>query len=128
VAAVERPCGLITLDGNVEAGNRNAPFIEAKAVDKKRTRGQMRLPEVAARLRVLATDLNCDELNDLADEIARRPSGQRAPRTSARMTAELRNRILEMKEGDPDLSHAEIGRRLNLNPGRVSKTIRGKRS
>ena len=86
MAAVERPCGLITLDGNVEAGNRNALFIEAKAVDKKRTRGQMRLPEVAARLRVLAIDLNCDELNDLADEIARRPSGQRAPRTSARMT------------------------------------------
>ena len=88
----------------------------------------MRLPEIAARLRVLATDLNCDELNDLADEIARRPSGQRAPRSSAPMTDELRARIIEMKEADPDLSHADIGRRLNLNPGRVSETLRGKRS
>jgi hypothetical protein len=32
-----------------------------------------------------------------------------------------------MKEADPDLSHAEIGRRLNLNPGRVSETLSGKR-
>jgi hypothetical protein len=88
----------------------------------------MRLPEVAARLRVLATDLNCDELNDLADEIARRPSGQRAPRSSAPMTEELKIQIIEMKEADPDLSHAEIGRRLNINPGRVSETLRGKRS
>jgi hypothetical protein len=44
------------------------------------------------------------------------------------MTDELRARIIEMKEADPDLSHADIGRRLNLNPGRVSETLRGKRS
>ena len=49
----------------------------------------MRLPEVAARLRELAIEFGCDELSDLADEIARR---------------------------------------LNLNPGRVSETLRGKRS
>jgi hypothetical protein len=35
----------------------------------------MRLPEVAARLRELAIDLGCNELGDLADEIARRPVG-----------------------------------------------------
>jgi hypothetical protein len=40
------------------------------------------------------------------------------------MTAELRVRIIEMKEADPHLSHAEIGRRLNLNPGRVSETLK----
>ena len=39
----------------------------------------MRLPEVVTRLRELAVDLGCDELNELADEFARRPSGQRAP-------------------------------------------------
>lgn len=87
----------------------------------------MRLPEVASRLRELAHELNCDELNDLADEIARRPSGQRAPVTSAPMTDELRGQIRAMKAADPDLSHAEIGRRLNINPGRVSETLKGKR-
>lgn len=50
----------------------------------------MRLPEVATRLRELAQELNCDELSDLADEIARRPSGQRAPIASATMTDELK--------------------------------------
>ena len=88
----------------------------------------MRLPEVAARLRILAIELDCDELNDLADEIGRRPSGQRAPTTSTPMTDALKEQIKAMKDADPSLSHAEIGRRLNLNPGRVSETLRGKRS
>jgi len=88
----------------------------------------VRLPEVADRLRELARELGCDELNELADEIARRPGGQRAPVTSAPMTDALRDEIRAMKAADPDLSHAEIGRRLNVNPGRVSETLRGKRS
>jgi len=33
-----------------------------------------------------------------------------------------------MKAAEPHLSHHEIARRLNLNPGRVSETLRGKRS
>jgi hypothetical protein len=88
----------------------------------------MRLPEVATRLRELAIELTCDELNDLADEIGRRPSGEGAPRSSAPMTDALRDQIRAMKEADPNLSHVEIGRRLNLNPGRVSERLRGKRS
>lgn len=88
----------------------------------------MKLPEVADRLRELAERLNCDELNDLADEIARRPSGPRAPVTSTAMTEELCEEIRAMKRDNPSLSHAEIGRRLNVNPGRVSETLRGKRS
>jgi len=88
----------------------------------------MRLPQVESRLRVLARALPCDELNDLADEIRRRPSTERAPTTSAPMTDKLRDRIRKMKAADPDLSYAEIGRRLNINPGRVSETLRGKRT
>jgi hypothetical protein len=44
------------------------------------------------------------------------------------MTDELRREIMAMKEANSDLSHAEIGRRLNVNPGRVSETLKGKRS
>jgi hypothetical protein len=33
-----------------------------------------------------------------------------------------------MKAAEPQLSQAEIGRRLNLNPGRVSEALRGKRA
>jgi hypothetical protein len=88
----------------------------------------MRLPEVASQLRVLATNLPCDELNGLADEIGRRPPAQRAPITSVPMTDKIRTQIKKMKAADPDLSYAEIGRRLNINPGRVSETLRGKRT
>jgi hypothetical protein len=88
----------------------------------------MRLPEVVARLRVLAVELNCDELNQLAEEISRRPSGQGAARTSAPITDELREQIKAMKAAEPGLSQAEIGKRLNVNPGRVSETLKGKRA
>jgi hypothetical protein len=95
-----------------------------KAIGEK----TMRLPEVATRLRELARDLGYEELNELADEIARRPAGQRAPITSAPMSDELRREIREMKEANPALSHAEIGRQLNVNPARVSETLKGKRA
>src|SRR4051812_5802518 len=71
--------------------------------------GTMRLPEVANRLRELAAELRCDELSGLAEEIARRPSGQRAPKTSTPMTDSLRDEIRAMKEAEPNLSLAEIG-------------------
>jgi hypothetical protein len=88
----------------------------------------MRLPEVASRLRELATDLGCDELNGLADEMGRRSPRQRAPTSSAQMTDALREQIRAIKAAEPELSQAEIGRRLNLNPGRVSEALRGKRA
>jgi len=88
----------------------------------------MRLPEVADRLRELAIQLNCDELNLLAAEIGRRSSGQRAAATSVPMTDSLKEQIRAMKEAEPGLSQAEIGKRLNINPGRVSETLRGKRT
>lgn len=44
------------------------------------------------------------------------------------MTEELREQIRAIKARNPTLSHAEIGRQLNINPGRVSETLRGKRS
>ena len=87
----------------------------------------MRLPEVAARLHVLAIELHCAELDLLANEIGRRPSGQRAAKTSAPMTEAVRDEIRAIKAAEPDLSQAEIGKRLNINPGRVSEVLRGKR-
>jgi len=88
----------------------------------------MRLPEVASRLRELAIQLGCDELDELADEIGRRSPRQRAPISSAPMTDALRAQIRAMKAAERDLSQAEIGRRFNLNPGRVSEALRGKRA
>jgi hypothetical protein len=88
----------------------------------------MRRPEVATRLREWAVELKCNELSGLDDEISRRPSGERAARTSVPITDSLRERIRAMKEAEPYLSQAEIGKRLNVNPGRVSETLKGKRT
>lgn len=65
--------------------------------------GEMKLPEVAARLRELAKELNCGELSILAAEIARRPAGSKAPRSSASMNDSLRQQIREMKDAEPHL-------------------------
>jgi hypothetical protein len=89
---------------------------------------EMRLPDVARRLRELALELKCEELSDLADEIGRRSSAQRAAATSVPMTDSLKAQIRAMKAAEPQLSQAEIGKRLNINPGRVSETLRGKRT
>jgi hypothetical protein len=88
----------------------------------------MRLPEIAERLRALAVDLNCEELNQLANEIGRRPSGTRAPPTSATMTDQLREEIRAFAAANPGMSQAEIGAYFNVNPGRVSETLKGKRT
>jgi len=43
------------------------------------------------------------------------------------MTDKLRAKIRAIKEAEPDLPQAEIARRFDVNPGRVSEALRGKR-
>jgi hypothetical protein len=87
----------------------------------------MRLPEIAARLRQLAVELPCEELNALATEIGRRQLGPRAPSTSNRINDEIRERIRSIHKENPSLTQAEIAMQVGVNPGRVSETLRGKR-
>jgi len=84
----------------------------------------MKLPEVAARLRELAVELNHDELNRLADEIRRRRGGPPAPDVSQSMTDEIREQIKSLKAANPHLSHAEIGRRLNITSSPEASGLR----
>lgn len=87
----------------------------------------MRLPQVAKRLTELSEELDCPELANLASEIGRRPSGGRAPATSQSMTPALAKKIKQIKAANPDLSQAKIANMLNINPGRVSEALKGKR-
>lgn len=87
----------------------------------------MRIPEIQNRLNELAEEHDLPELADLARALCRRPADKIAPATSTRMTSELREMIKELKENSPSISQAEIARRLFINPGRVSETLRGKR-
>jgi hypothetical protein len=88
----------------------------------------MRLPEIADRLRELALDHGLPELDELAGEIRRRPVRNRAPVSSNRMTPTLRAAIRAMKSANPTMAQVAIARHFNVNPGRVSEAIRGKRT
>lgn len=85
----------------------------------------MRLPEIATRLRYLARELNCPELNRLAAEIKRRSPVSRAPASSVPASPELRDRIRAFKADNPHMSQAEIGARFGVNSGRVSEALAG---
>jgi hypothetical protein len=95
----------------------------------------MKVPEVATRMRKISEQIQGDfpqaaaELLELADELRRRsPAGPRAPATSTPMTPELAEEIREFANDNPGMSHQEIGVVFNVNHGRVSEAIRGKRT
>jgi predicted XRE-type DNA-binding protein len=92
----------------------------------------MKLPDVAKRMREIAEQIQdsnpdeADELIELAAEIKRR-SGTRAPANSTKMTPELYEEIKEFAEANPGMSQQEIAVVFNVNHGRVSEAISGKR-
>lgn len=90
-------------------------------------RNLVRIPEVQARLIELAEEYGLAELTTLAKHLGRRAAGHIAPATSSRMTEDLRGKIRELAALRPGISQVEIARRLHINPGRVSETLRGKR-
>lgn len=87
----------------------------------------MRLPDVVARMRELADAHDIGELHRLADEVGRRRPERRAPVRSQRMSPTLADEIRRFAAANPGLSQAEIGRHFNVNPGRVSECVWGKR-
>jgi hypothetical protein len=94
----------------------------------------MKIPEVAKRMREIAELIQgahpgeSGELFELADELKRRFSGPRAPASSTMMTPELSDEIKEYAEANPSMSHQDIAVVFNVNHGRVSEAIKGKRT
>ena len=84
----------------------------------------MKLPQIRQRLYELALELREPELNDLADQMARRKS-VRAPRHSMPMSVDMRAKIKALHKAEPDLPLNRIAAALDINPGRVSETLRG---
>jgi hypothetical protein len=94
----------------------------------------MKIPEVANRIREISLEIaeafpsHANELVLLADELRRRsPSLPRAAATSTPMTPELADEIREFAEANPGTSHQDIAVVFNVNHGRVSEVISGKR-
>jgi hypothetical protein len=72
--------------------------------------------------------LEAFELAQLADELRRRsPTAPRAPATSTPMTSELADEIREFAEANPGTSHQDIAVVFNVNHGRISEVLSGKR-
>jgi hypothetical protein len=97
--------------------------------------GTMKIPEVANRIREIAKQIQgvCPteavELLELVDELRRRPSAApRARATSTPMTDELAQDIRDYAEDHPGMSHQDIAVEFNVNHGRVSEALSGKRA
>ena len=86
------------------------------------------IPYVRDRLRELAHELAAPELETLARDLERRPPVRRAPASSEPMTPELADAIRADVAANPDATMAEIGARHNVNQGRVSEVLAGKRT
>ncbi|WP_345820463.1 hypothetical protein ABC766_00205 [Methylobacterium fujisawaense] len=88
----------------------------------------MRIPEIADRLREVAAEQGLPELAGLADELRRRPAGPKPPTVSQPMSEDLAEAIRSLKAANPRLTQVEIARRCQVNQGRVSEVLKGKRA
>ena len=87
----------------------------------------MRLPQVAAEMRELAALHGINRLSELADQIARRRPVKIAKAVSAKCTPQMRADICQCARDFPNWSQRRIAELFNVNPGRVSESLRGKR-
>jgi hypothetical protein len=93
----------------------------------------MKVPEVMKRLKEISNKIKlsrpkeADELIELADELKRRPGGPRAPSSSTPMTPELAQEIRDFATANPGVSQQTVAQKFNVNHGRVSEALRGKR-
>lgn len=94
----------------------------------------MKIPAVASRIKEIAVIVQDEfpavaiELTELAAELRRRsPTGPRAPATSTPMTPELADEIREFSEENPGMSQQDVGVVFNVNHGRISEVLKGKR-
>jgi len=94
------------------------------------------IPEIRRRLHELADELAAGmrggremsaELRRLAEATRRRPAPRVAPIKSHPATAQTSEEIRKLAKFLPNASQAEIAHEFNVNPGRVSEALRGKR-
>jgi hypothetical protein len=87
----------------------------------------MRIPEVRKIIYEKAAKYNDGELLAAANALYRRSAGKRVMKASRPMTPELATAIRAYKEADPGVPQAKIAEVFNVNPGRVSESLNGKR-
>lgn len=88
----------------------------------------MRVPAVRTRLIEKAAETGDDELLTLAYALFRRRPVRKAVPQSRPMTPELRAEIRAYAAGHPRATLARIASACDVNPGRVSEALGGKRA
>lgn len=88
----------------------------------------MKIPEIKERLLAKAAEHGDPEIETLAKALDRRRPARVAAVRSVATTEALREAIRAYAVAHPGASQVEIGRLFNVNPGRVSEAIRGKRT
>ena len=81
------------------------------------------IPAVRDRLRELADKHGIDELNDLADQIYRKPAKNRAPVRSPKLTPEMAQKIRDFAAANPSAHQQDIAEKFGVNHGRVSEAL-----
>jgi hypothetical protein len=85
------------------------------------------IPDIRARMRELAVELDCSELSFLADATVRRYHGRRAPARLPPLTPQQEEAIRSYALLYPKASQMDMANRFHTNPGRISEALYGKR-
>ena len=88
----------------------------------------MTIPEIRERLLQLADEHDIGELRHLARNLRRRPAVRKADTQSQPMTPLLAMAIRTYVYRHPEKTQAAIAAAFNVNPGRISEALRGKRA
>lgn len=88
----------------------------------------MTIPEIRKALFDLAVERGIPELFEYVDELHRRPAGPKPPPVSQPMSEDLAEAIRALKQSSPRMTQVEIARKLQVNQGRVSEVLKGKRA
>jgi hypothetical protein len=88
----------------------------------------MKIPQIQARLTELSKELRCPEIASLAGELSRRKLVIKAPNHSTPMSNDIRVAIRNAHVDNPELPLNRIAAMFDVNPGRVSETLRGFRT
>lgn len=83
------------------------------------------IPAIRDRMREIAEEYGIEELNDLADQMYRKPPKKRAPVRSPKLTPELAEKIRQYSKENPMAHQQDIAEVFGVNHGRVSEALDG---
>lgn len=87
----------------------------------------MRLPEIALELRQLSVAHNVPRLAELAAYIRRRKPVRKSAQVSIPLSDDLIEQVRRFANDNPEAAQVEIAQTFNINQGRVSEILHGKR-